>query len=548
MPRQRVVALGLDGLEVTFADRLIAAGAMPALAQLQQRSARFLLDHGAAQRTGLAWEHVASGLSPESGRRWAAVEFDPDTYEVWQEGARFTPWWSRLERRVVVFDTPYVDLRRSSNTSGVVAWGAHDPGTTPCSRPRGLLAEFHRRFGDYPSEWTYGTPWPSSTGTQSMSAALTNALRTRTRAARWLATNRLPGWDLFFAVAGELHGSVEGLWHGVDPTHPLHKHPAAHAAAQGLMDVHRALDEMIGEVIDFAADASIVAFTMGGMGPNHSDAQSMVLLAELLHRHAFGRSRLAVPPAWTRSPAEVPILDADDSWSAASAAWVPTLPRQHERRVPQPIRSFLRKHPTLRVAAKGLVAGVQAWRRSAGPYRLTLDWQPARRYADDWPRMPAFALPSFYDGRIRVNLRGRERHGMVEPARYDETCRSLEVLLRECRNPLTGEPAVESIERACTHDPRALDSSESDLLVVWRGVATALEHPRLGLVGPVALRRTGGHTGPHGVAYVVTPGLRAGDRGVRSSFDVAPTLVELLGCPPVSGMSGRSLLTPGERV
>ena len=118
MPRQRVVALGLDGLEVTFADRLIAAGAMPALAQLQQRSARFLLDHGAAQRTGLAWEHVASGLSPESGRRWAAVEFDPDTYEVWQEGARFTPWWSRLERRVVVFDTPYVDLRRSSNTSG----------------------------------------------------------------------------------------------------------------------------------------------------------------------------------------------------------------------------------------------------------------------------------------------------------------------------------------------------------------------------------------------------------------------------------------------
>src|SRR5262247_3821681 len=81
MPRQRVVAIGLDGLEVSFADRLIAAGAMPALAQLQQRSARFLLYHGPAQRTGLAWEHVASGLAPQSARRWAAVEFDPDTYE-----------------------------------------------------------------------------------------------------------------------------------------------------------------------------------------------------------------------------------------------------------------------------------------------------------------------------------------------------------------------------------------------------------------------------------------------------------------------------------
>jgi len=29
---------------------------------------------------------------------------------------------------------------------------------------------------------------------------------------------------------------------------------------------------------------------------------------------------------------------------------------------------------------------------------------------------------------------------------------------------------------------------------------------------------------------------------------LAPTLVELLGCPPVAGMSGESLLTPGERV
>ena len=34
---------------------------------------------------------------------------------------------------------------------------------------------------------------------------------------RWLATERLPDWDLFLAVAGEVHGAIEGLWHGVDP-------------------------------------------------------------------------------------------------------------------------------------------------------------------------------------------------------------------------------------------------------------------------------------------------------------------------------------------
>ena len=128
MARPRVLAIGLDGLEVTLAERLMAAGEMPALAELARRSARFRLDHGPAQRTGLAWEHVASGLSPDAGRRWSAVEFDPAGYTAWQEGARFVPWWSALDRRVVVFDAPYVDLRLAPNTRGIVGWGAHDPG------------------------------------------------------------------------------------------------------------------------------------------------------------------------------------------------------------------------------------------------------------------------------------------------------------------------------------------------------------------------------------------------------------------------------------
>jgi hypothetical protein len=46
------------------------------------------------------------------------------------------------------------------------------------------------------------------------------------------------------------------------------------------------------------------------------------------------------------------------------------------------------------------------------------------------------------------------------------------------------------------------------------------------------------------MVYVVAPRLAAGDHGVRSSFDVVPTLVQLLGCPPVRGISGTSLFQP----
>ena len=39
--------------------------------------------------------------------------------------------------------------------------------------------------------------------------------------------------------------------------------------------------------------------------------------------------------------------------------------------------------------------------------------QVAYWYRKFWPRMPYFALPSFADGHVRVNLRGRGQAGRV---------------------------------------------------------------------------------------------------------------------------------------
>jgi predicted AlkP superfamily phosphohydrolase/phosphomutase len=540
MGRQRVLALGLDGLEISLAERLMAEGDMPELAGLGRRSARFRLDHGPAQRTGLAWEHVASGLSPADGRRWAAVEFDPSTYDAWQEGARFTPWWAGIDRRVVVFDTPYVNLHRAPRTRGVVGWGAHDPGVASDARPLELLPEFEGRFGRYPSEWTYGMPFPSSDRTRAMGDALSRAVGVRSRAARWLATERLPDWDFFIAVAGEAHGATEGLWHGVDSGHPHHSHPSSKDACRALVDVHRALDQMVGELTAIAADAAIVVFTMGGMGPNYSDVPSMVLLAELLYRHAFAEPLLTVPAEWTAAPGGLPVLPGDERWSRASRAWIPEPPEESESTLSKELRSLARRLPH---STKSALHGIRStWNRRTQPVPRTQPAQPTLRYRRHWPRMPAFALPSFYDGRIRINLKGRERHGLVDPSRYEETSRELETMLHECRNPRTGEPIVSHIERPWTGDPLALTGSEADLVVVWRGVVAALEHPRLGLIGPVPLRRTGGHTGPHGMAYVTNTAVERGDRGVRSSFDVVPTIAKLMNVEPSGPMSGSSLL------
>src|SRR5262249_58256552 len=105
---------------------------------------------------------------------------------------------------VVVFDTPYVDLRRARPTRGIVGWGAHDPGIHASAAPADLRVQFEQRFGAYPATpWLYGTPWASPARTQAMGTALARALDVRTVAAPCLTCHRLRGSALFLARPGE---------------------------------------------------------------------------------------------------------------------------------------------------------------------------------------------------------------------------------------------------------------------------------------------------------------------------------------------------------
>lgn len=534
----RVLAIGLDGFEASFARGLMARGEMPRFEALRQRSAEFLLDHGPAQRTGLAWEHVSSGLSPSAAERWAAVHFDPHHYTTWQEGTRLQPFPASLTARTVVFDPPYFDLDRAPAVQGVVNWGAHDPGVPQGSRPGTLMMECADRFGPYPAaRWLYGFVWPSAARAAEMGASLTRAVDLRARAARWLLAERLPDWDLGIVVVSEPHSAIEALWHGVDETHPLHHLPSAGPAREGMVSVYRAVDRLVGEISDTFPDVQLLVFSMGGMGPNRSDVASMVLLPELMYRCAFGRPLLQTPEVWSQAPGGYPMVGENDLWAESIHAHIPSR---------RPSLAHRLAAALLPGAVKRALRGASRRPGAGRPFaRLSLEWMPASRYQPYWRDMDAFALPSFYDGRIRINLAGRERHGRVPLDAYARTCDQVEAMLRECRDLHTGDGIVDFIERPERTSPLDMGPTESDLVVVWRGCVAGLVHPVHGEMGPVPLRRTGGHTGPHGVAYLTGKGIEPGARGVRSSFDVVPTMIGLLGEAVPPGLTGASLLDRG---
>lgn len=520
MTTPRLMMIGLDGFESSIAERLMAEGRLPALKHLRETGAMVALDHGAAKRTGLAWEHVASGLSPESGKRWSAVDFDPATYEVLQRPTRMTPFVAGIGRRTVAFDPPYFNLAEVADARGLVNWGAHDPGVPEASRPDGLGEEIASRFGPYPAKpWIYGFVWPSAERARRMGEDLIRAVELRSDIAAWLFAERLPDWELGFMVVSEYHSAIEGLWHGVDADHPLHDMPSAGPARAGLEGVYEAGDRLIGRMIERLPDTRFAIFNLHGMGANNADVADMILLPEILYRHSVG-SALATGAEWETNGRGVPVFDGERSWEDEIDRALPPAMRRPGR------------------AGRALAALRRRMAGEADDGTLTLDWMPSGRYRRFWPKMRAFALPSFYDGQIRINLKGREGNGLVDRADYDRACDEIETLLRDCRDLATGQSVIAAIDR--TDRPDRLGRSEADLIIVWNGAPLGLEHPVHGKIGPFPYRRPGGHTGGKGVAWLVGPGIAPGDMGTRSAFDLVPTIVELVGGEASARLSGES--------
>ena len=337
-----------------------------------------------------------------------------------------------------------------------------------------------------------------------MAAALVDAVERRSAIGQWLCTERLRDWDMAIIVVSEFHSAIEALWHGYDPAHPLHDLPSAEAARAGIVGVYEAFDRMLGRYRTSMPEADLVIFSMHGMGANDSDVPTMLLLPELLYRASFGSALFESRPEWIAAPDGVPMLSPSETWDIV-------------------VKSCLR-HRLRRDGEK-----------------LPLDWMPATVYRRYWPAMEAFALPSYYDGRVRLNLAGRERDGLVPVETYGAKLDEICALLAECRDPRTNQPVVRAITRPVAANPLRAGPSEADLVIIWQGAPLAFRHERLGLIGPAPYRRTGGHTGGDGIAYFTAPELPRGDVGMVSAFDVVPTLIDLLGAPKPSYISGRSL-------
>jgi predicted AlkP superfamily phosphohydrolase/phosphomutase len=161
----------------------------------------------------------------------------------------------------------------------------------------------------------------------------------------------------------------------------------------------------------------------------------------------------------------------------------------------------------------------------------------------DWGRTTAFSLPSLYTGFVRVNLRGREPEGIVEPADYERVLADLESDLRRLLDADTEEPVIDRTVRAVDAFGGGPPLRLPDLFVEWMPGEKLLErvrHPR----GELAQRRPSFCPGSEETleGFVAAAGPRVAGRGgfgAITPIDFAPTMLALLGRNPPGDMPGR---------
>jgi predicted AlkP superfamily phosphohydrolase/phosphomutase len=359
-----------------------------------------------------------------------------------------------------------------------------------------------RRFGHHPvGECDAVT---SERDRQTLRRRLLDGVRLHGEFFRQCITQR--EWETLIAVFAAPHCAGHIYWHDMDPLHPQHDPEDRHQLADTIEAVYRAVDREVGMMIEAAGPGvRVYAVSAHGMGPLYHASWN---LPEML-----------------------------DSWGYGSES-------NRGQRREEPRRGSVNFWRILRMALPGRL---QYATYAALPQRLQNELV-FRFYRGNrsWDRCRAFAVPNNDSvGAIRINLKGRDRNGIVEPgAEYERICEDVCVALSELKDPASGRPVVSYVSRIQRELRGPYLDRLPDITARWDSSFpwTSVHSPRF---GTLELReqdfRKGSHSA-HGFLIATGEGIaRAAKISEASIYDIVPTILNTAGVPAPIACEGRPL-------
>jgi len=497
--------LQFDSAALPLLERMLADGRMPVLAGLRRRGRWETMDARATFLQSSTYMTLCTGVDVREHGIYSAVPWSaPEQRPRFMYAFPGPPTiWDRLTargRRALIVD-PTLSWEPTQMCGVYLSgWQFEDRmSARGRSLPTGTRTELGRRRGRAPRlDDVYGTRRASSL--LGWRTHLVDApRRVADVAIEMLEQDR---YDLVWLNFAAPHKAGHHLW---DPGAVVHE--ALDDATRGMLegglaDVYQATDVAIGRVLEaLPGTADVIVFSPTGMAANTSRADVLpgMLDAILTPRPKNGDR--------ARDRSRSPI------WAIRSA--IPIEVREHVAR--------------------------------ALPDRAVADLATRFYLRRDWTKTRAIAVPGENKGYIRVNLKGRERAGIVDAAEVDDLLDQITAGLLTFRDP-DGSPSISRVDRMSliAGAGRAV-SSLPDLVVHWGDRPPAhLDHVSSPLHGDVKRHGVGsGRSGNHvdDAWAIVLPGssrARAIGRAARIT-DIGTTACALLG-GDTTGLTGTSLL------
>ncbi len=421
----KVLAIALDAAEPSLIEKWIAEGYLKNLAVLYSQGSYGRLSSSAEWLVGSPWPTFYTGTLPDKHGiyhylQWRADKMD---YERPNPGwMTAVPFWRKLGEnyRVIAVDMPLAFPPDPFNGIEVSGWASHDRIFPPFSYPPEKIKWVIKKFGKPPISDEVGG-LQDINELRKVKEELIHANKKATELVCELMQKK--NWDLFLCCLTSPHRGGHKFW---DVTNIKGKYTETEKEEfkNSLRDVYISCDEAVGEIIKNAGEGvDVFVFSLHGMGVNTTITDKMlpVMISNIL----YGKK----------------VSGQNGSGS---------IMKKVRDLIPLELRSNLRKLLPMTLQDK-----------------MTAYWRMGNK---DWSKTKVFNLVADLQGYIRINLKGREKAGVVEEGEeYDKLCNELYKGLLSFKDAVTNEPVISSIKRKdeLFVKGKGFDNLP-DLLVQWK--------------------------------------------------------------------------------
>ncbi len=508
----KVLVIGLDGGTLDLVVSWANQGKLPVLASLMESGKFAPLRSVIPVLSSAAWASFMTGMNPGKHGLIDFVRREKNSYRLHllnrthMRGASLWQMLSEQGHKVGVLNVPMTYPPEDVN--GFIVSGLGTPDFKPFTFPQELGDELLRR-GYIVNKRVVFKP-----GNEDAFIREAHQIADQTTdTALWLMREK--EWDFFMLVYRDTDEMPHFFWRHMDSNHPAHDPSTDHRYKDAILDYYQNLDTAIGKLVDAAGpDTTTLILSDHGMGPLYKD----VLLNEWLRQNGYletissqaqlhGSSRILASLGLTRTN----------------------------------ISSTLRR--------TGLGSLENRIKDLLGDRIEILPRTPRADFPDaiNWTRTRAYSFG--YHGQIYINLAGREPQGIVAPGEeYDQLCQQIKSGLQALVDPADGAPVVDAIYNREEIFTGPCEEYAPDLTVVMRDLSyiTRKGYEFGNQAGQVFSAPQTGESGSHRyLGMLIMAGAQIAKGSTPSSdpvlYDLAPTILHLLGSPVHSEMDGRVL-------